>query len=104
MMWKTTEKRENKVKKVSKARAVKYKDQENASRRERADLAKAAKSFAAGQWDVPRDRFQSRDESAPHGLFLRVKEGTCSNADWTLTLVSSARPGARNVFHQTNSV
>ena len=37
-----------KVAKVSKAQAVKYKDQQNANR-ERADLAKAAKSFAAGQ-------------------------------------------------------
>ena len=31
--------------------------------------------------------FQSRDESASHGLFFDVKGGTCPNANWTITLL-----------------
>ena len=38
------------------------------------------------------------DESASHGLFFEVEEGTCPNADWTITVVSAARPRTRKVF------
>ena len=35
---------------------------------------------------------------ASHGLFVEVKEGTCPNAAWTITLFSEARPTARKRF------
>ena len=56
-------------------------------------MAQAAKSCAAGE----------RDESAPHGLFFEVDEGTRPNADWTITLLSAARSRPRKVIHQTVS-
>ena len=91
------------VQKVSRAQAVKY-NVSGECRQEKADLAKAVKSCAAGERAVPRDRFRSRGASAPHGLFFEVKEGACPTADWTITLFNAARPWARNVFLQTNSV
>ena len=81
--------------------AVKRKDQDIAGRRE--PISRRPPRAKQPDSDVPRDRFQSRDESAPHGLFFEVKEGTCPNADWTITLLSEARPRARNLFFQTDS-
>ena len=75
-----------------------------------ADLAEAERhrllpsAFQLDSETFPRDRFQSRDESAPHGRFFEVEEGTCPNADWTITLLSAARPRTRKVFHQTHTV
>ena len=44
------------------------------------------------------------NESALHGSFLEVEEGTCPNADWTTTLLIAARSRTRKLFFQTSSV
>ena len=91
------------VQKVSKAQAVKYKFQETVGRREPISR-RVPKAVQLYRETVPRDRFRSRGASAPHGLLFEVKEGACPTADWTITLFNAARPWARNVFLQTNSV
>ena len=56
-------------------------------------------SSGAAQCEISSTRIRrvlaEADESVPHGLFFEVEEGTCPNADWTITLSNAARSRTR---------
>ena len=74
------------------------------SRRERADLAKAAKSFAAGQWDVPVPVTKIVRQPQKAYSWKSLEVCVCPNVECPMMLLNAAGSRTRKVLFQTSSV